>query len=93
MFILLFVFILETFFPYKTRFFSFDSDFADAISKPTIKHIQNIQNNSLEENRVKNRVQKKTILFLRDDKIPKKVLVARMKKLKLLEELVLLTFS
>lgn len=64
MFILFFVFILETFFPYKTRFFSFDSDFADAISKPTIQNIQNIQNNTLyEEKKVRNKVQKKTILL------------------------------
>lgn len=60
MFILFFVFILETFSPYKTRFFSFDSDFADAISKP-------IQNKSLVEEKwivEEKRVQKKPkILF------------------------------
>jgi hypothetical protein len=34
MFILFFVFLLEIFSPQKTRLFSFDSDFAEAISKP-----------------------------------------------------------
>lgn len=34
MFILLFVFLLEIFSPQKIRLFSFDSDFAEAISKP-----------------------------------------------------------
>jgi len=38
MFILLFIFILKTFSPYKTIFFSFDSHFADAISKPPIQN-------------------------------------------------------
>jgi hypothetical protein len=59
---LLFVFLLKIFSPYKTRIFSFDSDFADAISRKNLLKEVEVEKEEVEVEK-KFKEEKKNVRF------------------------------